>query len=68
MIFHSPAGVVPAPTPSTKLGMHAKIQVRLPIQKKRHQPKVKDEKGDARAEELLAQAERPWSGKPPSAA
>src|SRR6478752_10642289 len=50
MVFHSPAELYRAHA-EHKLGMHAKIRVRLPIEKKVIS-EVKDEKGGARAEEL----------------
>lgn len=50
MVFHSPAEVFRAHA-EHKLGMHAKVRVRLPIEKKVIS-EVKDEKGNARAEEL----------------
>jgi DNA-directed RNA polymerase subunit beta' len=50
MVFHSPAELFRAHAEG-KLGMHAKIRVRLPIEKKVIS-EVKDEKGGARAEEL----------------
>jgi DNA-directed RNA polymerase subunit beta' len=50
MKFHSPAELFRAHA-EHKLGMHAKIWVRLPIEKKVIS-EVKDEKGAARAEEL----------------
>ncbi len=50
MVFHSPAEVFQAHSEG-KLGLHAKIRVRLPIDKKVIS-EVKDEKGSTRAEEL----------------
>ena len=50
MVFHSPAELFRAHA-EHKLGMHAKVRVRLPIEK-RVISEVKDEKGAARAEEL----------------
>ncbi|QJW99645.1 DNA-directed RNA polymerase subunit beta' [Frigoriglobus tundricola] len=50
MVFHSPAELFRAHA-ENKLGMHAKIRVRLPIDKK-VVGEVKDEKGNPRAEEL----------------
>ncbi|MFO0802437.1 MAG: DNA-directed RNA polymerase subunit beta' [Gemmataceae bacterium] len=50
MKFHSPAELFRAHA-EFKLGMHAKIQVRLPI-KKKVISEITDEKGTARAEEL----------------
>ncbi|MCI0705675.1 MAG: DNA-directed RNA polymerase subunit beta' [Planctomycetia bacterium] len=50
MVFHSPAELFRAHA-EHKLGMHAKIRVRLPIDKKVIS-EVKDEKGNPRAEEL----------------
>ena len=50
MVFHSPEELFRAHA-ENKLGMHAKIRVRLPIEKKVIS-EVKDEKGAARAEEL----------------
>jgi len=50
MVFHNPAEVFRAHA-AGKLGLHAKIRVRLPIDKKVIS-EVKDEKGNARAEEL----------------
>jgi DNA-directed RNA polymerase subunit beta' len=50
MTFHSPAEVFQAHAEG-KLGLHAKIKVRLPIEKKVIS-EVKDEKGIPRAEEL----------------
>src|SRR5258708_78105 len=50
MVFHSPGELFQAHAEG-KLGMHAKIRVRLPIEKKVIS-EVKDEKGNARAEDL----------------
>ena len=50
MVFHSPAELFRAHAEG-KLGMHAKIRIRLPIEK-RVIAEIKDEKGNARAEEL----------------
>ena len=50
MVFHSPAELFRAHAEG-KLGMHAKIHVRLPLEKKVI-TEVKDEKGTPRAEEL----------------
>ena len=50
MVFHSPAELFRAHA-ENKLGMHAKVRVRLPIERKVIS-EVKDEKGNARAEEL----------------
>src|SRR6187551_2678445 len=49
MTFHSPAEVFRAHA-EHKLGMHAKVRVRLPIDKK-VVSEIKDEKGNARAED-----------------
>ena len=57
MVFHSPAEVFTAYAEG-KLGVHARIRVRLPIEKKVIS-EVKDEKGEAVAEELPRKAERP---------
>ena len=54
MIFHSPAELFRAHA-EHKLGMHAKVRVRLPIEKKVI-GEVKDEKGNPRAEELPRKA------------
>ncbi len=54
MVFHSPAELFRAHA-EHKLGMHAKIRVRLPIEKKVIS-EVKDEKGNPRAEELPRKA------------
>ena len=50
MVFHSPAELFRAHA-EHKLGMHAKVRVRLPIERKVIS-EVKDEKGNPRAEEL----------------
>src|SRR5262249_9231986 len=50
MVFHSPAEVFQAHAEG-RLGMHAKIRVRIPVEKKVIS-EVKDEKGVPRAEEL----------------
>ena len=50
MVFHSPGELFRAHAEG-RLGMHAKIRVRLPIEKK-VVSEIKDEKGNARAEEL----------------
>src|SRR5437868_3020171 len=50
MVFHSPAEVFTA-FQQKKVGVHAKVRVRLPIEKKVI-TELKDEKGQPRAEEL----------------
>ncbi|AWM36658.1 DNA-directed RNA polymerase subunit beta' [Gemmata obscuriglobus] len=54
MVFHSPVELFRAHAES-KLGYHAKIRVRLPIEKKVIS-EIKDEKGNPRAEELPRKA------------
>ena len=62
--FHSPAEVFRAYAEG-KLGVHAKIRVRLPIEKKVIS-EVKDEKGKTARRGAAAQARTGWSA-PPSA-